>query len=666
MKAPLSYVPALPAAVSMAFGIICASLGAGWAVVVLALPFFVFFYRIKWHLLAHIFLFSGIGAMLAIASLRPEPPAGMIGRQMQFEAEAKQVEDMPSGARRCVLDIDGNLCIAYVRDFALDLAPGCEVAFTGRLSLLDAEGMLPGDYDISLGLRRQGILCQAYINPGTFRVVRAPRGLDAAIDRARSAMHDAIVSSPIDGDAAAFLLACILGDDSYLLDGPRTAFTTAGIAHVLALSGLHVGILASMLALLFLPLNLWRNGYVAKSVLTLVLVWAYAVVTGMSPSVMRASVMISAVVGARLLHRESFSANSLLLAAIVIMAFSPNSIFEAGFQLSFASVASILIVMRLLPKSLRRHPWLQFGANLLLLPMAAMAGSGIVYAFYFGEFPMLFLVSNIVAGILFPPILAGGFLLMLLAWLGIRAAFLGWLVDFGYSLLEGATSALASLPGATSKGLSFNSWAFLPYFASMGLLAYALAIGDRKERKAYLQASAGMAIVAFGVMIFCKPSAPVAELFIPKGNPQCLIARQGHDAYVLPLCKDSVHALEQSQLSHRGYLSLRGCEKFKPMPPSLDLGAISRRGNIIVAGDKSIILADNDSLRPYPSCTYALVAEGFASSMERLMELAKPDTVLLSSALHSSRSKRMMRECEGLAPCIDLRSRPLSIIINSH
>lgn len=663
MKPPLSYVPALPAAAGMAAGIVCSSLGAGWAAFAAATVCFGMLYWLKQHFTSFFFLFAAVGAAIAIGASRPHPPVSILDKRQAFDGEAKMVEDMPSGARRCVIEIDGHLCLAYVQDNAFDLAPGCKVEFKGTLSLFDSDHLLPGDNDFARNLRLQGIWCRAFVEPGTFRVTKAASGFDAIAARVRDAMFDAIVTSPVDGPTAAFLLACMLGDDAYMLDEPRSAFSTAGIAHVLALSGLHVGILASILSLLFLPLNLWHHGRAVKSVATLAVIWAYALVTGMSPSVMRAAVMISAIIAGYLLRRQSFSANALLLAAVVIIAVTPFSIFEAGFQLSFAAVASILIVMRILPESLSRYPILKFVASLFLLPIAAMAGSGIVYMFYFGQFPLSFIISNVVAGVLFPPILAGGFLLMSLTAIGINAAWLGWLVDEAYKLLSFIIGSISSIPGAAVSGISFSAWAFLPYFIALAICGWAISTSSKKVRAGLFLSAGGFVVLAFGVMFFVTPQAPVAELYIPKEKPQCLIARSRDEVCALPLCSDTAAAMRQCEIAHLGFLRLRGCDSLRLMPTVLDLGAIARHGDIIVMGGKSVALIRGSDPANYTACNYALLCEGFTSNISEVIEAVNPDTILLSASLHPSRAKRLQSQCAGQIPCINLRHHPFSLII---
>lgn len=656
-------MPALPAAVGMAAGIVCASEDAGWTAFAAAILCFGILYWRKLHYASFFFLFTAVGAALAMASTRPQPPERFLDKWQVFEGVADQVEDTPSGTRRCVIDIDGYLCLAYVRDNAYNLAPGCRVAFEGKLSLLTSEACLPGDNDYAAAMRRQGIWCHAYVAPGTFQITSQASGFDAMVAKVRDGIFDAIVTSPIDGPTSAFLLACMLGDDAYMTEGPRSSFSATGVAHILALSGLHVGILASILSLLFMPLNLWRHGRSIKSILTLALVWAYAVVTGMSPSVMRAAVMVSAVIAAWLLRREAFSANSLLLAAVVIMAISPYSIFEVGFQLSFAAVASILIVMKVLPRDMAKRPVLKFCVGLALMPIAAMAGSGIVYAFYFGQFPLTFIISNIVAGILFPPILAGGFLLMVLTAIGVSAAWLGWLVMAAYHLLSYVIDAISSMPGAAVAGISFSAWAFMPYFGALTLCALAIATHNKKTRAGLLLSASGLVVFAFGIMLLCRPQTPQAELYIPVEKPQSMIVRAGNEALALPLCNDTASAMRQCEMAHRGFLQHRGCDSLRAMPVTVDLGAIARRDHAIVAGDKRIALIDGDSMPQYASCDYALICERFTSDISDVIESVHPDTILLSANIHPSRAKRLQRECQDTIPCLDLRHHPFSIVI---
>ena len=154
--------------------------------------------------------------------------------------------------------------------------------------------------------------------------------------------------------------ALVVGDRSGIGDEQRDAFNRAGVGHLLAISGLHMGIVAAVTFLIFrwllafLPGLLWRAWVVrCAAVLTLVPVVGYGVLAGMSPSTQRAVAMVSVGLAAMLTQKDQDLLNTLAAAALVILLISPPALFSVSFQLSFAAVLTIVYGLACLPKHWR-------------------------------------------------------------------------------------------------------------------------------------------------------------------------------------------------------------------------------------------------------------------------------------------------------------------------
>ena len=143
-------------------------------------------------------------------------------------------------------------------------------------------------------------------------------------------------------DEYAFITALTLGYKSNLSNDLQEAFRASGTAHVLAVSGLHVGIIYLILNVLFSFSGGSGKNVISKQLLIILFLWGYAFLIGLSVSVVRAAIMLSIFCLGRAFHRQGFSYNSLAAAAFFILVFNPLSFFEAGFQMSFLSVFAIL------------------------------------------------------------------------------------------------------------------------------------------------------------------------------------------------------------------------------------------------------------------------------------------------------------------------------------
>lgn len=220
----------------------------------------------------------------------------------------------------------------------------------------------------------------------------------------------------IEGDELAVLSALTLGDKTDLSESVRESYSVAGVSHVLALSGLHIGLLYALAFFLLRPLLLGgQSGRVLRSLLLILLLWLFAFFTGLSPSVVRSAAMFSIWALADLCGRQSFSLNTLALTAWLMLLVRPVWLFDVGFQLSFAAVLSILLfqpfLYRLCPVRHRAGTYLW---GLVSVSVAAQLGTAPLVLFYFSRFSTHFLLTNLLVVPLVTLILYAAVVLLLL------------------------------------------------------------------------------------------------------------------------------------------------------------------------------------------------------------------------------------------------------------
>ena len=267
------------------------------------------------------------------------------------------------------------------------------------------------------------------------------------------------------------LKALLLGDKSDVDPQTRTLFADSGISHILAVSGMHVGIITMLIFLLLRPMLLLRGGRMSRYLLTAILVWLYVMLVGCSYSAVRAAVMFCFLLMARGVSQPGCGLLAVCRAAVVILVFSPRSVADVGFQLSFLCVVSICIfVERLNPFSLQTHRRLHQLASLLLLTLTANAATWPVVATYFGAVPLQFFVGNLIAVPLLPlyVCVSGGYLL--LAAVGLEPVALSPLVSEPPMLLE----RLLTWTYVEPLHVEMTPWAMLIWFGGMALAAWSL------------------------------------------------------------------------------------------------------------------------------------------------------------------------------------------------
>lgn len=195
----------------------------------------------------------------------------------------------------------------------------------------------------------------------------------------------------------AVLAAMTLGDKSAMTKELREIYSVSGASHVLALSGLHLGIIYMLLSLLTVNRR-WR---VVTLPLVVLSIWAFALLVGLPASVVRASIMISLYALLTLIGRRRSAIGALTLSAFLILVVSPLTLYDLGFQLSFLAMLSILLTAplfdRLLPRAfLMNKRALRWLWGLLTVSLSAQIGVAPLIAYHFGRFPTYFLLTNLV------------------------------------------------------------------------------------------------------------------------------------------------------------------------------------------------------------------------------------------------------------------------------
>ena len=267
----------------------------------------------------------------------------------------------------------------------------------------------------------------------------------------RSTLVQRIISPDDDSDAQAVLAAMVLGDKSALSKELRTTYSATGASHILALSGLHLGIIY----LLLTRLTLGRRRLWLTQVPVVLGIWAFALITGLSTSVVRAAMMISLYAVFSLGGRRQSPLGVLSFTAIIMLLFNSDSLYDIGFQLSFMAMLGILVFVPLFERMvsirwLMEHRVVKWLMAMMTMSVAAQLTTAPLVAYHFGRFSTYFLLTNLLAipiatlilyvavATLIVPAVAG-----VLGWLaGVLNAVLGWVSGLPLASIEGLHPSL--------------------------------------------------------------------------------------------------------------------------------------------------------------------------------------------------------------------------------
>ncbi|MCV9386716.1 ComEC/Rec2 family competence protein [Reichenbachiella ulvae] len=191
-------------------------------------------------------------------------------------------------------------------------------------------------------------------------------------------------------------LALLLGIKDRLDPETKASYASVGAMHVLAVSGLHVGVIYYLLALFFKPIKTAVVREVVLPILSIVILWLYALLTGFSPSILRAVTMFSIIILAKALNRQSSIYNSIALSAFILLFINPNQLFAVGFQLSYLAVIGIVYIFDIIYPLWSPNSWLGDKIwTITSVSIAAQIATAPISIYYFHQFPSYFLVSNL-------------------------------------------------------------------------------------------------------------------------------------------------------------------------------------------------------------------------------------------------------------------------------
>ncbi|MEQ8240593.1 MAG: ComEC/Rec2 family competence protein [Cyclobacteriaceae bacterium] len=275
----------------------------------------------------------------------------------------------------------------------------------------------------------------------------------------RSWAREVIITNIDSEREQSVLLALIIGINDYLDNELKTAYSSAGAMHVLAVSGLHVGIVYQIIVILFSFIKRVRFGTWLFVGLTVTAIWMYALVTGFTPSVLRASLMFTIILLSEHTGRKSNIYNSLGLAAFILILINPNHIYSVGFQLSFIAVFGIVFFHPLFYRQF------YFGSKVMsylwsitCVSLAAQVATFPLTIYYFHQFPTYFLISNLIVIPAAMVMLVLGILMLILSvFIPFVAAFLGDVLTWVVWVLNESIQLLQQLPRPIIDWLYFDA-----------------------------------------------------------------------------------------------------------------------------------------------------------------------------------------------------------------
>ena len=579
---------------------------------------------------------------VAIARIEEQPAK----RRHTLQTRALIVATDDTAMHACALPVVLYLKPSYT---ASQLQRGDLILFRPALQPIKSPE-LPYAFDFARYMRLQGVTHSQYLRDDEWQLsARTDRlGLRDHAQHLQQACVESLYRTGLSDENAALLAAVIWGYKNDIPETAREAFSAAGLSHLLAVSGLHTGIIAWVLWLVFYPLrHTPLRG--ARGIATIAALWVYAFITGLSPSVTRACIMATFVGVGRLLNRRNSTLNALFGSATFVLAIAPQQLFDIGFQLSYAAVTGIVLLAPHIDVARRmecRHAVLSWLSGLLAVSVAAQAATTVVAAFYFHYIPVWSLPANILLVPLLPlPIFAA-----LLAQLGeamqIPVAPLAAVTDRLTSLLVDGANAIASLPGATT-----DVWVTLPAVAGYAALLF-VAWRILQERKLeLLPVGLGIVILMQGLYLYESVQGMPPYCMVPATKRHTTLLLGDSERNSLVISTDTVTGIPRTGTELRMRYDAR-TRRVMPGDTVATRHLYAALPFVSYYGSR-ILWLDDDAMRYQRRETkmtieYAIVTEGYRGKISDLCRSFDLRHVVLAAAIYPERAARLQEECRRL------------------
>lgn len=317
----------------------------------------------------------------------------------------------------------------------------------------------PGEFNYRQFLSFHNIWHQAYVSSENWKKLNQNIGnpIMNYAHETRTKLLSVFKENNVSGDEFAVGAALVLGYDDKVDQDIISAYASSGALHVLSVSGLHVGIIYVFANFVLTFFDKFRFTVLAKIFILLLVLWSYAVFTGLSPSVLRSAAMFSIIAVAKGVKYDTNIFNTLAVACFVLLMLDPYLIMQVGFQLSFLAVLGIVSI----------HPWLyekwqpkaeivNYLWGLISVSVAAQATTFPLGLLYFHQFPNYFLFSNLIVIPLSAVILIYGLFVLMVGKIAVIGPFCAKLFSWMVWVLNESVRMIEGLPGAIMEGISIS------------------------------------------------------------------------------------------------------------------------------------------------------------------------------------------------------------------
>ena len=318
----------------------------------------------------------------------------------------------------------------------------------------------PYSFDYKTFMKRKGIYYTGYVSNEQWQYLQMnTQGIfKRTAYRWQQKLLQTLSESGLRNDEYAIAAAILLGNDETMEPELKNAYSSAGVSHILCVSGMHVGIVFMIVNFLLIPMERSKTLRYIKSLLLFIIIWGYANVTGLSPSVSRAATMFTFVLIGNHLRRNTNVFHSLFASLFILLTINPLLIFELGFQLSYLAVAGIVLFQPPIYNLFKiKIKILNYFWNLASVSIAAQIATFPLTICYFGTFPNYFLIANLAVIALSFAVVITGISVLAFSFSQLLSLNLGKLLTFEIKVMNKIIFWVENLPYSVTENLNINN-----------------------------------------------------------------------------------------------------------------------------------------------------------------------------------------------------------------
>lgn len=500
----------------------------------------------------------------------------------------------------------------------------------GDLVLLKAEIVAPSpplnphQFDYRSYLEKLGIYHQMFVKNSEYMVLQHSQfSIHSIAADIRNSVQSSLKKHMDNEEVLSVIQALLLGQRQDISDDLKENYSKAGAIHILAVSGLHVGMLFLMLSYVFSPFERIRNGKLYKTLAVVLALWMFAFIAGLSASVVRAVTMFTFITLGTISNRRGSVLYALVSSAFFLLLIKPLFLFDVGFQLSYLAVLGIVwmqpkleVLWRpryFLIKKLWQLSTVSIAAQFMILPLSL---------YYFHQFPGLFMISNLVIVPFLGIILIGGILLILLSLIGMLPSFFVAIYEVIINALNNFVRWVATQEQFLITDISFS----LKLLITSYIVVFSVGNLCSKWNPKKLMVLLGSIALLQGVLIY--------EKFEKNTRRSLIVFHQNRETMIGLRSKDSLHVYCECPASLLKSSALNSYA----IGENVSIDYPGRLPNYFGLTKEEVLIVDKNKIYKFNgySTPIILLRESSKINLERLIDHLSPKLIIADGSNYKS------------------------------